>query len=101
MSSISLKLPEELKQKATVAARQKGLSLHAFMIEAIEQAIRSAEMRAQFIADATMTRSETLQNGQAHSPAAAHAYLRKRLTNPKTQRPEGESWPGSTTPGKR
>jgi predicted DNA-binding protein len=101
MSTTSLKLPEELKQKATAAARQMGLSLHAFMLEAIEQATHGAEMRAQFMADAKAARSEMLQSEQGLSPDAVKAYLRKRLSDPNTPRPESESWPDSATPGKR
>jgi uncharacterized protein (DUF1778 family) len=38
MSTTSLKLPDELKQRAIVAARRQGVTLHAFMLNAIAQA---------------------------------------------------------------
>jgi len=38
MSTTSLKLSDELKQRAVAAAEQKGVSPHAFMVQAIEQA---------------------------------------------------------------
>lgn len=101
MSTTPLQLPEGLKQKATAAARQMGLSLHAFMLEAIEQAIQAAETRAQFVAEAKAARSEMLQSEQGYNPAEVKAYLRKRLIDPNASRPESEPWPGSATQDKR
>jgi hypothetical protein len=97
MSTTPLQLPEELKQKATAAARQMGLSLHAFVLEAIEQATHAAEARTQFVAEARAARSEMLQSEQGHNPDEVKAYLRKRLIDPNASRPESEPWPGSAT----
>lgn len=101
MATTSLKLPEELKEKAISAAREMGLSPHAFMVEAIRQATRSAEMRAEFTVVAQAARAEMLESGQGHSPDAVRTYLRKRLIDPHAARPESESWLDSATPIKR
>jgi predicted transcriptional regulator len=45
MSTTSLKLPDELKQRAVSAAHLQGVSTHAFMVNAIEQAAAMAECR--------------------------------------------------------
>ena len=52
MSTTSLKLPDELKQRAIAAAEKRGLSPHAFMIQAIDLAATAAEQRASFVSDA-------------------------------------------------
>ena len=47
MVTTSLKLSDELKQRAIAAAEKKGVSPHAFMVQAIERAATAAESRAQ------------------------------------------------------
>ena len=42
MTTTSLKLPDELKQRAVAAAERIGVSPHAFMIHAIEQAAETS-----------------------------------------------------------
>jgi predicted transcriptional regulator len=49
MSTTSLKLPDDLKQRAAKAAHDLGGAPHAFMVSAIEQAARSTEQRLQFM----------------------------------------------------
>ena len=43
MSTTSLKLPDEPKQRVVAAAEMKGISPHVFMVHAIEQAATAAE----------------------------------------------------------
>ena len=40
VSTTSLKLPEEIKLQAANAAKDLGITPHAFMVEAIKQAIK-------------------------------------------------------------
>lgn len=49
MSTTSLKLPNELKTRAAAAAKARGISTHAFMLNAVEQATSAAERREKFI----------------------------------------------------
>jgi uncharacterized protein (DUF1778 family) len=43
MSTTSLKLPEDVKQLAAAAAKEQGVTPHAFMVEAIRAAAAHAE----------------------------------------------------------
>ena len=52
MTTTSLKLPDALRQRAAEAAQRQGISPHAFMVQAIEQAATLAEQRAGFVAEA-------------------------------------------------
>jgi predicted transcriptional regulator len=92
MSTTSLKLPDELKQRATTAAQELGISTHAFMIGAIRQAADAVEQRSQFIAQAQTARAEMLQSGLGHDANDVRSYLRQRLTNNQADRPDAKSW---------
>jgi len=92
MSTTSLKLPDELKLRASTAAEELGISTHAFMVGAIRQATDAVEQRTQFVAQAQAARSEMLQSGQGHDANAVRAYLRARLADPATVRPGAKPW---------
>lgn len=92
MSTTSLKLPPELKARAAAAAKRRGISAHAFMIEAIDQATDAAEKRASFIADAAAARRAALRSGKGYAADEVHEYLRRRAGTSKAPRPPSRSW---------
>jgi predicted transcriptional regulator len=92
MSTTSLKLSDELKQQAAKAARELGVSPHAFMVEAIRQAADAVEQRTQFVAQALDARAEMLQSGLGHDADEVRAYLRKRISDKQTPRPDAKTW---------
>ena len=94
MSTTSLKLPDELKQRAIAAAEKRGLSPHAFMIHAIDQAATAAEQRASFVSDAQAAREQMLATGKGYDAGEVHAYLKARLSGDKPAKPKARSWRG-------
>lgn len=92
MSTTSIKLPEELKERAASAAQELGLSTHAFMVEAIKQATEQTEIRAQFVEEALAARAEMLETGVGYDANDVHSYLRKRLQDKETPRPSVKPW---------
>jgi predicted transcriptional regulator len=94
MATTSLKLPDEIKQRATMAAQKQGITPHAFMVSAIEQAAITAERRAQFVAEATTARSSMLKSGKGYAAGEVHSYLRGRLAGKKPTKPKAKSWRG-------
>jgi predicted transcriptional regulator len=94
MSTTSLKLPDDLEQKAAAAAHGLGITPHAFMIEAIRQATLAAELRSQFVADAKAAHAEMLQSGQGHDARDVRGYLRDRIVTPDIPRPAAKPWGG-------
>lgn len=92
MSTTSLKLPEELKQRAASAAQELGISTHAFMIDAIRQAADAVEQRSQFIAHAQAARAEMLQSGRGYDASDVRTYLRQRITDKQAERPDTKPW---------
>jgi len=94
MSTTSLKLPDELKRRAAEAAQKQGMSPHAFMVNAIEQAATRAELRASFLADAQLARAEMLKTGKGYDADAVHAYLQARVAGKKPAKPKAGPWRG-------
>lgn len=92
MSTTSLKLPDELKQRAVAAAQRQGMSPHAFMLLAIDQAATSAERRAGFIAEAQAVREKMLTTGKGYDADEVHAYLKARMAGKKAAKPKAGSW---------
>lgn len=92
MTTTSLKLPDELKQRAVAAAQKQGVSPHAFMVHAIEQAASSAERRASFISDAQAAREQMLLAGKGYDADEVHAYLTARIAGKKSAKPKAKSW---------
>jgi predicted transcriptional regulator len=94
MSTTSLKLTDELKRRAAAAAQSQGVTLHAFMLAAIESATTGAEQRASFVAEALAARTAMLDSGRGYDADDVHAYLRNRVSGKKSVRPKAKPWRG-------
>lgn len=92
MSTTSLKLPEEVKRLAVAAAKQQGVTPHAFMVDAIRAAAVAAEKRADFVADALASRAESLESGEGYPATDVHAYVRARVRGKTATRPKATRW---------
>jgi len=92
MSTTSLKLPDEVKQQAAKAAEQLGISPHAFMVDAIRQAAEAVGQRAQFVAQAVEARTQMVETGLGHDADDVRTYLRKRIDDQQTPRPDAKTW---------
>jgi predicted transcriptional regulator len=94
MSTTSLKLPDDLKEKTIIAAKYQGVTPHAFMVEAIRVAATMAEQRAQWVADATAARKAMLKSGQGFEADEVHTYLRLRAQGKVSTALKAKSWQG-------
>lgn len=92
MSTTSLKLPDSLKKRVLATSQHKGISPHAFMVGAIEQAASAAEQQAAFVADAMAAQQEMLSSGQGYDAEEVHAYIAARVSGLDTPRPKAKSW---------
>ena len=92
MATTSLKLPDDVKQRVIASAREQGISPHAFMLKAIEQAVSAAERRASFLADAKESLAETRRSGKGFEAREVHDYLKKRVENRSAEPPESVDW---------
>lgn len=94
MSTTSLKLPEDLKKRVMAVAQDKGVSTHAFMIQAIAEAAIAAELRAKFIAQAEKARKAARRSGKGYEADTVHEYLRARIRGVAVARPKSAAWRG-------
>jgi predicted transcriptional regulator len=92
MSTTSIKISAELKARASAAAEQRGISTHAFLIEAIEQAATAAEQRASFVEDALKARAQMLRSGRGYDFTEVFAYLNERIAGQESAKPKAKSW---------
>jgi predicted transcriptional regulator len=92
MTTTSLKLPDDLKRRAGHAAQTLGISPHAFMVAAIEQAATAAEQRAALIASARDARDDMLATGKGFDTDAVHAYLKAKVSGRKAAKPKARAW---------
>lgn len=94
MTTTSLKLPTELKARAAAAAQERGITPHAFMVEAIAAATAVAEQRAAFVADALAARAGMLDSGRGYDADEVHAWLRARAAGQSARKPRPKAWRG-------
>jgi predicted transcriptional regulator len=92
MATTSLKLPDDLKKRAANAAHELGVSPHAFMVSAIEQAAHSTEQRLRFIAEAKSARAEMIESGQGLDADEVHTFLKAKVSGSKLTKPKTRSW---------
>ena len=84
VSTTSLKLTDEVKLQAANAAKDLGITTHAFMVEAIKQASVNAELRRSFIEEANNARNEVLQEGKVHDADKVFKHLKARIAGKKS-----------------
>ncbi len=92
MATVSLKLSDELQARAEMAAAQRGISTHAFIVGAIRQAVDGVEWQMQFAARARDARAAMLPSGLEMDADEVRAYLRARLADPVFIRPGAKPW---------
>ena len=92
MSTTSLKLSDEIKVKAANAAKELGVSAHAFMVEAIRQASVNAEYRKAFIAEAKAAREATLKTNEVYEAKDVFDHLRSRVACKQPTSLTAKSW---------
>ena len=84
VSTTSLKLTEEIKQQATNAAKELGMTPHAFMVEAIKQASINAEIRRNFIQQANIAREGVNKNGKVFESDKVFEAMKARIAGKKS-----------------
>jgi predicted transcriptional regulator len=92
VAATSLKLPDELKARVERIAAHSQQTPHAFMLDAVQDAVRRAESREQFAADAAESEEQALRSGKAISLDAAFDYLGARIAGKEPRRPRSRAW---------
>ena len=92
MSTTSLKLPDDVKRLAAKAAKNRGVTPHAFMVEAIRAAAAAAKLRAEFVAEAVAARTDAVDSGKGFRASDVHTYLRSKARGKVASMPRAKPW---------
>jgi len=84
VTTTSLKLTEEIKLQAANAAKELGMTPHAFMVEAIKQASINAEIRKNFIQQAHIAREGVMKNGKVYESDKVFEAMKARIAGKKS-----------------
>jgi predicted transcriptional regulator len=88
VTTTSLKLPDELKARIASIAQLIGKAPHAFMIEAIENQARLAEMRQSFLYDAIASAEDVDAGGALYAMEDLQKFLTARTASKAAKRPK-------------
>jgi predicted transcriptional regulator len=78
MNTTSIKLPDALKSEVADLAQQRQISTHAFMVQAIEDAVSRSKLRAAWVAEGER-RLDDYQAGRRGIDAEdVFAWMRER-----------------------
>jgi len=92
MSATTIKLSPELRQRVQKLVRGTGKSMHAFMLEAIEQQASLAERRKAFVADALAARKEANASGLGYLLEDVQAHYIARIAGKRAPRLRAKRW---------
>jgi predicted transcriptional regulator len=88
MATISVKLSDATRDRVQAAALQLGLTPHALMVHAIEDAVELAETRTSLVDQALASRRAVVTTGLVVDGAALGDYLKAKVRGQATKRPE-------------
>jgi predicted transcriptional regulator len=89
----TIRLSKELKERIARLVAGSEQSMHAFLLEAIEQRTSEAERRREFVEAAVEAREEMSRTGKGFPADKVHAYARARAAGKKAARPRARAWP--------
>jgi predicted DNA-binding protein len=87
MSTTTIRIDEQLKDRVGAAAEQQGKTAHAFILETITQRVEQIELEAQAAEVAQARWSRLLADGHSVGWDAAKAYLEARAAGQPARRP--------------
>jgi predicted transcriptional regulator len=93
MSTTTIRLSEELKQRVAEAAEREGLTPHAFMVDAIAEKTEQAALRAEFYAVAEERLAEVERTGLTVSREDMQAYVAALVAGDKPTPPKARKLP--------
>jgi len=88
MSTTTIRLPQDLKERITRAAERAGNTAHGFILEAIAEKAEREERRGQFQDAAERRYAEIVASARTVPWNEMHRYLERRLTGRKVARPK-------------
>jgi len=88
MSTTTIRLPQDLKERIARAAERAGTTAHSFMLEAIAEKAEQEERRGEFQDAAERRYAEIVASGKTVPWNEMRRYLERRLAGNKISRPK-------------
>jgi predicted DNA-binding protein len=92
MSTTTLRLPPELRDRISRLAEESGTTAHSFMLEAIAERVTAEELRRKFLAEGNNRLSNMLENGLGIEWADMRDYLGQRAAGGDPGTPKVKRW---------
>ncbi|HEX7935590.1 MAG TPA: CopG family transcriptional regulator [Paraburkholderia sp.] len=94
MSTTTLRLPPDLRDRVTRLAEESGTTAHSFMLEAIAERVACEELRHQFLNEGNGRLANMLANGLGIDWADMRDYLGERGAGHTPAAPKVKRWRG-------
>ena len=91
MSTTTIRLPPELKERVARAAERAGTTAHGFILEAIAEKAEQDERRADFMGAAESRYAGIVASGKSIPWKEMRRYLERRVTGAKVTRPKSRT----------
>jgi predicted transcriptional regulator len=88
MSTTTIRLPQDLKERITRAAERAGTTAHGFILEAIAEKAEREERQGEFQDTAEQRYAEIVASARTVPWNEMRCYLDRRLTGRKVARPK-------------
>lgn len=88
MSTTTIRLPQDLKERVARAAERAGTTAHSFILEAIAEKAEQDERRGEFRDTAEQRYAGIVASGKTVPWNEMRRYLERRLTRNKVARPK-------------
>ena len=87
MSTTTIRLPDDLKERVARAAKRAGTTSHNFILEAIAEKAELMEQRNNFLSVAESRYSAIVASGRTIPWADMQRYLKDKVAGKKVSRP--------------
>ncbi|PRX18466.1 hypothetical protein B0G75_14313 [Paraburkholderia sp. BL18I3N2] len=92
MSTTTLRLPPELRDRISRLAEESGTTAHSFMLEAIAERVTSEELRREFLTEGNDRLANMLENGLGIEWADMRDYIGQRAAGHDPGTPKVKRW---------
>jgi len=86
--AVSLRVPEEVKKRIVKLTKQRDVTPHGFMLEAIREKLEAEEARLAFHAEAERRLAQMKKAGVGIPADEVFQYLKQRAAGRKVARPK-------------
>ncbi len=87
MSTTTIRLPKDLKERLARAAERAGTTPHGFILEAIAEKTDLEERRSDFLDTAEQRYADIITSGKTVPWNEMRRYLKRRLAGSRASRP--------------